>query len=183
MKATTLVVATACALSAPVFAQAPSQTNPPANPPRTTGAASTNAPIPTSDFINKIVMGDMFDAQSARLAERKGDSGEKTFAQREVPDHTKFTNEIKAMASSGKVHASVPTSLDNEHQQKLDQLQKLSGKPFDEAYNKDEVQNHESTITLLQQYAQNGDNSDLKQWASKVLPEMKQHLTNAEKLK
>jgi hypothetical protein len=37
--------------------------------------------------------------------------------------------------------------------------------------------------TLLQQYAQNGDSSDLKQWASKVLPEVRQHLTNAEKLK
>ena len=77
----------------------------------------------------------------------------------------------------------VLSNHDQRHQQKLDQLQKLSGKPFDEAYNKDEVQNHESTITLLQQYAQNGDNSDLKQWASKVLLEMKQHLTNAEKLK
>jgi putative membrane protein len=87
------------------------------------------------------------------------------------------------MVNSGEAHASVPTGLDSEHQQKMDQLQKLSGRQFDEAYNRDEVQNHENMGTLLLQYAQNGDNSDLKQWASKVLPEVRQHLANAEKLK
>jgi putative membrane protein len=139
--------------------------------------------FPTSDFINGMVIGDMFDVQSARLAEQKGERGEKTFAQQEGTDHTKFTGDIKGMVNSGKVHASVPTGLDSEHQQNMDQLQKLSGKPFDEAYNRDEVQNHENMATLLLRYAQNGDNSDLKRWASRVEPEVKQHLTNAEKLK
>jgi predicted outer membrane protein len=59
----------------------------------------------------------------------------------------------------------------------------FSGKQFDQAYSKDEVPNHEDTGTLLLQHAQNGDNSDVKQWASKVLPEVRQHLTNAEKQK
>jgi putative membrane protein len=130
-----------------------------------------------------MVIGDMFDVQSARLAEQKGGSGEKTFAQREVTDHTKFTGDIKGMVNSGKVRAGIPTGLDSEHQRKMDQLQELSGKQFDQAYNRDEVQNHENMGTLLLQYAQNGDNSDLKQWASKVLPEVRQHLTNAERLK
>lgn len=179
MKLMTVAVATCALLSAPVFAQAPTQTN----PPRTTGAAPANSAISTSDFINRMAIGDMFDVQSARLAEQKGERIEKTFAQREVTDHTKFTDDIKGMVNSGKVHASVPTGLDSEHQQRMDQLQKLSGKQFDEAYNRDEVQNHENMATVLQQYAQNGDNSDLKQWASKILPEVRQHLTNAEKLK
>jgi putative membrane protein len=179
MKLLTVAVVTYAFLSAPAFAQAPPQTK----PPRTTGAAPANSTISTSNFIDRMVIGDMFDVEAARLAEQKGESGEKTFAQREVNDHTKFTGEVKGMVNSGKVHASVPIGLDSEHQQMLDQLEKLSGKQFDQAYNRDEVQNHENMGTLLLRYAQNGDNSDLKQWASKVLPEVRQHLTNAENLK
>jgi putative membrane protein len=179
MKLLTVAVATCALLSAPVLAQAPPQTN----SPRTTGTAPANSAISTSNFIDRMVIGDMFDVQAARLAERKGESSEKTFAQREVTDHTKFTGDIKGMVNSGKVHASVPTGLDSEYQQKMGELQKLSGKQFDQAYNRDEVQNHENMGTLLLQYAQNGDNSDLKQWASKVLPEVRQHLTKAENLK
>jgi putative membrane protein len=179
MKLMTVAVATCALLSAPVFAQAVPQTN----PPETTGAAPAKSAISTSDFINRMVIGDMFDVQSARLAEQKGERGEKHFAQREVTDHTKLTDDIKGMVNSGKVHASVPTGLDSEHQQKMGQLEKLSGKRFDKAYDRDEVQNHENMGILLQQYAHNGDNSDLKQWASKMEPEVRQHLTNAEKLK
>jgi len=182
MKLTTIALATACALfGAPAFAQ--SQTPSPTTLPQTTGVAPANATISTPDFVNKIVMGDMWDVRAARLAEQKGDNSDKSFARREITDHTKLTDGLTAMVNSGKVHASIPTGLDSEHQQRLDQLGKLSGKQFDEAYNRDESQNHENMVTWLQQYTQNGDNADLKQWASKTLPEVRQHLTNAEKLK
>jgi putative membrane protein len=176
-------------LSTPVFAQTPSQntlpqnTQPQFNQQQTTGVAPASAAISTPDFINKIVMGDMWDVRAARLAEQKGDRSDKTFGQTEITTHTKLTDDLKAMVDSGKVHATIPTSWDNEHQQRFDQLSKMSGKQFDEAYNKDEVQNHENMVNTLQQYAQNGDNPDLKQWASKMLPEVKQHLNKAENLK
>jgi putative membrane protein len=192
MKLTTISLATACVLlSAPVFAQSqtrpqntlPQATQPQTTQPQTTGVAPVNAAMSAPDFVNKIVMGDMWDVRTARLAEQKGDNGDKSFARREVTDHTKLTDDLKAMVDSGKVKATIPTGWDNEHQQRFDQLEKLSGKPFDEAYNRNETQNHQNMVNWLQQYAQNGDNAELKQWASKTLPEVKQHLTNAEKLK
>lgn len=181
----TITLATACALmSAPVFAQTPSQTNQPqTNAPQTTGVAPANAAISTPNFVNRIVMSDMFDVQAGRLAEQRGDSSDTSFARGEVNYHTKLGDEIKNMVNSGKVHASIASALDREYQQKLDQLRKLSSKQFGDAYKKDQVQNHETLVMTLQQYAQNGDNPELKQWASKTLPEVKQHLTNAEKLK
>ena len=180
----TIALATACALmSAPVFAQTPSQTNASqTNAARTTGVAPANAAISTPDFVNRIVMSDMFDIQAGKLAEQKGDSSDKSFARGEVNYHAKLADDIKNMVNSGKVHVSIATALDHEYQQKLDQLQKLPSKQFDEAYKKDQVQNHEDLAMTLQRYAQNGDNPELKQWASKTLPEVRQHLTDAEKL-
>src|SRR5579872_6754345 len=180
LRAMTLATAFAFAC-VPAFAQTPAA--PQTQPPRTTGVAPATGPISTPDFVNKVVMGDMFDTQAARIAVQKGDTSEKPFAQKEITDHTKLTDEIKSMASAGKVHATVPTALDREHQQKLDRLQTLSGKQFDDAYNKGAVESHESMVGLLQQYAQNGDNGDLKQWSSKMLPELSQHLSGAQKLK
>ena len=190
MKLRTIALATTCALlSAPVFAQTPSQnaqprnTQPQYNQSQTTGVAPANAAMSTPDFINKIVMGDMWDVRSAQLAEQKGDSADKNFARGEVSRHTKLTDELKAMVDSGKVHATIPNGMDNEHQQRFDQLSKMSGGQFSEAYKRDEVQNHQNMVNYLEQYAQTGDNAELKQWASKTLPEVKQRLTDAEKLK
>jgi putative membrane protein len=39
-----------------------------------------------------------------------------------VTDHTKTSTELRAMISSGKVKADVPTELDSSHQSKLDKL-------------------------------------------------------------
>lgn len=165
----TLALATTCALlSAPAFAQSP--TTPQAQPhSQTTGVAPANAAISTPDFVNRVIMSDMFDTQAAKIAEQKGDSSDRNFARREAVVHAKATDGLKAIVTSGKVKdASVPTALDSEHQQRLDRLQKLSGKQFDEAYNKDAVQNHDNLIAMIEQYARNGNNTDVKQWASKT---------------
>jgi putative membrane protein len=71
-----IALATACALlSAPAFAQ--SQTAP-----STTGA--TIGTVPTRYLVPHVIMANMFDVQLARLAEQKGDSADKTFAQQDT---------------------------------------------------------------------------------------------------
>jgi putative membrane protein len=169
----TLALATACALfAAPAFAQSPTtpQTK---NPAQTTGVAPANAPISTRDFVNRVIMSDMFDTRAAKIAEQKGDSSDRNFARQEAAYHPQLTDELKSMVNSGKVKdSSIPTALDSEHQQRLDQLQKLSGKQFDEAFKKDAAQNHENLVSLLEQYSRNGTSADLKQWASKTLPQV-----------
>lgn len=80
----------------------------------------------------------MFDIQAARLAEQKGDQSDKRFAQREIANHTKMTDDLKPMVDSKNVNTSIPAALTNKYQQRIDRLQKLSGKQFDEA-NGDEM--------------------------------------------
>jgi len=81
------------------------------------------------------------------------------------------------------VKAELPTKLDSEHQKKLDDLKKLNGKQLDTAYDKMQLEAHREAVDLFTRYSQAGDNPDLKQWATKTLPYLKEHLSMAEKLK
>ena len=71
------------------------------------------------------------------------------------------------------------TGLDAEHQKKLDELKAKSGKEFDRAM---QLQAHEEAVALFSDYARNGDNPDVKAWAAKTLPHLREHLEMAKKL-
>jgi putative membrane protein len=195
MKHSTALLATVCALlAAPAFAQSgASQNNAmPNNSMQDNGSSATEtqgaAPsgegaMSTQDFVNKAAISDMFEIQSSKLAEQKDkQKRDKKFAKRMVRDHGKTTSQLKAMVKSGKVKAELPTALDSEHQQKLDNLKGLSGKEFDKAYDQAQKEGHAQAVALFQDYARSGDNADLKKWAKKTLPTLEEHLSMAKKL-
>jgi putative membrane protein len=167
------LVAACLLLSTPVFAQTPDRA--------TTGAVPSQ--VSTADFVKKVAISDMFEIQAAQLAlSKNADADTKPFAEKMVKDHQETTSELKQLVQSGKVKDEPPAALDDEHKKKLDELAKLSGKEFDTAYDRAQKEAHQEAVALFQSYAQNGDNADLKQWAAKTLPHLKEHLTMAEKL-
>jgi putative membrane protein len=146
-------------------------------------AAWSQTPVATSDFVKKVAMSDMFEVQSSQLAlSRSPDLDTKPFAEKMVKDHTQTSAELKSLVDSGKVKAQVPTTLDSEHQTKLDDLKAKSGKDFDTAYDRMQLQAHEEAVALFEQYGRSGDNADLKEWAAKTLPDLKEHLAMAKRL-
>jgi putative membrane protein len=128
-------------------------------------------------------MSDLMEIQSSEFVEPNADADTKPFATRMIKDHTKTSDQLKSMVQGGKVKAELPTKLDAEHQKKLDDLKKLSGKALDEAYDQMQVQAHQEAVDLFTQYSQNGDNPDLKKWAGETLPALKKHLNMAQQLK
>ena len=151
---------------------------------QTPPAPSSSAAPSTQDFVTKAAISDMFEVQSSELALQKNpDRDTKPFANRMVKDHTMTTKQLKALVAGGKVKADLPTALDTDHQQMLDQLRSLDGKPFDEAYDKDQLDGHEQAVAMFREYSQGGDNKSLKQWAAKTLPHLEHHLAMAQKLK
>ncbi len=88
---------------------------------------------------------------------------------------------------AGKTYDDIVVTRDvaygSDSQQKLDNLKSLDGRQFDDAFNNDQLQGHQEAVTLFEQFAQNGDNPDLKRWAARTLPHLKSHLSMAEKLK
>ena len=147
----------------------------------TVGAAPAAS---TQDFVKTVAISDMFEIQASQLALNKDpDADTKPFAQKMVQDHQTTSQELKALVDSSKVQATLPTALDDKHQKMLDDLRAKNGKDFDQAYDRAQQQTHQEAVDLFQKYAEGGDNADLKEWAAKTLPHLKEHLAMAEKLK
>ena len=168
-----IALATTCALlSTPAFAQSPTT-------PHATGATQASPTISTQDFVNKAIESNRFDVGAARIAAWKG--AHENYARRDV-HNTKVMDDLKMMVNTGKVNAKIPDALNNDRHAKLDELGKLWGQSFDDAYNRDQRESYQNEIGLFKQYAQNGDNPALRQWATKMLPELESHLIDAQRL-
>jgi Predicted outer membrane protein len=147
------------------------------------GPGAAQAPS-AQDFVNKVAISDMFEVQSSQIAlAKQPDADTKPFAEKMVTDHQKTSSELKALVDSGKVKAKLPTALDSEHQKMLDDLKAKSGKDFDQSYDQVQVKGHKDAVALFESYAKSGDDPELKRWAAKTLPHLKEHLSMAEKLK
>jgi putative membrane protein len=57
----------------------------------------------TADFVKQVAISDMFELQSNKLAEERGNAAEKAFAAIMIKDHTKTSDELKALVKSGDV--------------------------------------------------------------------------------
>ena len=137
----------------------------------------------TADFVKEAAISDMFEIDTSKLAQDKGNAPEKSFASQMITDHTKTSADLKALVSSGKVKADLPTALDSSHQSMLDKLKGESGKDFSSDFDSDQVSGHKDAVSLFERYAKGGENAELKDWAGKTLPMLKHHLDMAENLK
>ena len=135
----------------------------------------------TEDFVKQVAISDMFELQSNKLGEEKGNAQQKSFAAQMVKDHTKTSSELKSMVESGKVKAQLPTALDSAHQSKLDKLKGAQGKDFAD-FDDMQVSAHKDAVSLFERYAKGGDNPELKDWAGKTLPALQHHLDMAQNL-
>jgi putative membrane protein len=171
----TVVIALGCILLAgPALGQSVSEK---------TGINSALGVAPTTaDFVKEVAISDMFELESSKLTERKGNSQEKSFARQMVTDHTKTSSDLKNLVDSGKVKATLPTTLDDSDQGKLDTLKSASGNDFSSDFNSEQVSAHKDAVSLFERYAKGGDNSELKDWAGKTLPTLRHHLEMAQEL-
>lgn len=141
--------------------------------------------LTAAEFARMAAMSDMFEMESSRLVEQRSQNAQvKQFAQMMIRDHQKTTTELKGMLPQlqGVSVAQMPTSLDQQHQALLQQLQGAQGAQFDRVYVQQQVQAHQQAVDLFSNYARAGDNAQLKQWASQTLPALQQHLQQAQQL-
>jgi putative membrane protein len=168
MKLRTMVLLASTAFIPTVaLAQAPQAVPRPA-------AAQPGAQAPaTTDFVSRAAISNMFEIQSSQLAQQKAQNDRvRQLAQSMVQDHTAAGDKLKSTAQ-GIQGATVPTSLDQPHQQMVQTLQSAVGPGFDRNYVQMQVMAHRDAVSLFDQYAQNGDNQQLKQFAQQTLPTLR----------
>jgi putative membrane protein len=136
----------------------------------------------THDFVSEAAMSDMFEIQSSKLAQEKGDAATKSFASQMIEDHTKTSSDLKSLISTGTVKEPLPDAMSSSQQSMLDKLKGLSGADFEKQYRSDQVSAHKDAVSLFQRYAKGGDNETLKAWAAKTEPHLEGHLKMAQDL-
>ncbi|WP_413175979.1 DUF4142 domain-containing protein [Anabaena azotica] len=126
-------------------------------------------------FITKVAQGNLAEIELGRLAEQKAESNEvKEFGRRMVADHTQFNQELQDLANQK--GANFPSDIGKENKRIKTNLEKLSGADFDKAYIQQMVADHNKDIALYRRQSQQGDDEDLKNWATKNLPLLEEHL-------
>jgi len=167
--------------------------------------------VTAQEFMRLASMSDRFEVASSRVAEQKSQNAQiKQFAQHMVRDHTETTQELQKLIqqipgsgtsaatplpngreSQGTSQSGQVTNaqggpqhegLDQHHAALLQQLQQANGAEFDRLYVRQQVAAHQQAVDMFRNYSQSGDNPQLKQWASKTLPDLQEHLQLAQKL-
>lgn len=118
------------------------------------------------------------EVQLGQLANQKAASTEvKQYAQQMVQEHTQANNQLKQLAAQKNI--TLPQAPNEQQQATKANLTKLSGEAFDQAYMDQMVKDHEQTVALFRQEAQQGNDPEFRSWASKTLPTLEKHTSMA----
>jgi putative membrane protein len=140
-----------------------------------TGGTSSALSPDDKEFVTKAGIGGLAEVQMGNLGLSKASSADvKAFAQRMVTDHSNANAELAQLATAKGV--ALATELDADHKAAFDHLSSLSGAEFDKAYMKHMVEDHEKDVAEFDKASTTAGDSDLKAWAGKTLPTLKEHL-------
>jgi putative membrane protein len=188
-------------LCAPVLLSAQSDTEtstPPAGAtsaesPQNSGMSQTSGMHPRSSqsgpgltamdkkFVHDAAEGGLAEVELGKLASEKGSSENvKKFGQRMVDDHSKANDELKQIASAKGVD--LPTDLSAKDKMLKERLSKLNGPNFDKAYMENMVKDHKKDVADFARESSSGGDPQVKEFAAKTLPTLKDHLKEAEQI-
>ena len=140
-----------------------------------------NKKSPDEAFIRTADAIGQAEVKLGQIAEQYGASDAvKKFGARMVEDHTRLGKELRDLA--GNKGLNLPEGLDQKHQQLMDELSKLRRADFDRAYTKDMVEGHQKAIDQFETEAKSGQDADVKAWAEKSLPALREHLRMAQQI-
>ena len=132
-------------------------------------------------FMKHAAQGGVAEIALAQLAKEKASNADvKAFAERLERDHSKANDELKSLASSK--HVTLPDAPTKYAANAKARLSKLSGAEFDRAYITEMVQDHQKDVREFEKAASSGSDVDVKAFASKTLPTLKEHLQQAQQL-
>lgn len=150
----------------------------------TTNAAATGGiAVDEADakFTTEAAVGGMAEVELGKMALEKSSNPQvKEFATMMVKDHGMANTELMAIAKQKNI--TLPTTVDDEHKKKMEDLSKKTGADFDKAYVSAMVDGHKSTLKLMEDESKDGKDADLKAFATKTAPIVQSHLQMINKI-
>ncbi|MBD8753869.1 DUF4142 domain-containing protein [Pseudomonas coleopterorum] len=143
--------------------------------------ASHGAFAASDDFVEDASAKGVAEVEAGKLALEKGTAADvKTFADMMVKDHTAANQKLKALAYKKNIDVSDDAELLDKAKAMI--LELRTAKSFDQAYANNQVKAHEATIEIFEDEIKNGEDAELKAFATETLPKLKAHLVEAKKL-
>jgi len=132
-------------------------------------------------FVQQAGISNQFEIQAAEIAKNKaGIQPIQQFAQRMIDDHQKVGDQLSKIVKP--LNVQVSKQLDDQHRQQIEKLKGLSGDQFASTYIQGQIDAHRQAISLFEKESNNGQNQELKQFASDTLPTLNDHLRSAQDL-
>ena len=132
-------------------------------------------------FTTQAAVGGMAEVELGKMALEKSSNPQvKEFATMMVKDHSMANTELMAIAKQKNI--TLPSTVDDEHKKKMDDLSKKSGADFDKAYVDAMVSGHKSTLKLMEDELRDAKDADLKAFATKTAPIVQSHLVMINKI-
>ncbi|OWV72798.1 hypothetical protein ATY76_08335 [Rhizobium sp. R339] len=144
-------------------------------------AADEAARQKATDFAARAAMANMFEVEAAKIELAKGKAEDaKQFAGDMLKDHERAGATLADAAKEDGI--SLPASLDDEHNKKLEALNQSDQANLDQAYLSTQVAAHQEAVALFHDYSRNGPDGALKRASQKILPDLRMHLTKIQGL-
>ncbi len=132
-------------------------------------------------FVDFAAQTDMTEAHLGQLAQDQASAqAVKDFGQMLVTDHTDDYNKLTAAAT--KAGATVPKGIDAAHNKMIAPFEKAKGAAFDRRFERDMVAGHTKAIAEYKREETDGQNADMKAYATAALPVLEKHLQAAKDL-
>jgi len=129
-------------------------------------------------FLTKTALANIAQIQLGELAVARGENSEvRQFGRRMAVEHTRTLADANAIASQKSF--ALPKGADKEQRATREKLDRLSGAVFDHAYIEIATKLLEDAVELFQREATEGDDAEVKEWATSILPLLRDHLQMA----
>ena len=138
-------------------------------------------PFDDAEFVKKAANGGMHEVAIGKIAaSRVKSDAVKAFAERMVTDHTKINAELKKAAAAAGL--AVPEVMDEKYQKEVDRFKNYTGSDFQGDYVKHMLVDHEADVSLFTRASKEAKNPAIKEFATKTLPTLQDHLKAVRKL-
>lgn len=147
-------------------------------------SVGTAGPVAGSDraFVSEAANTSLAEVEAARLVEARTDNASiKSMAQQMERDHAGINDELKRLASQKGID--LPTTIGGEPRGQLSRLTTLSKPEVDGTFVRDfGIEAHQKAISLFERQAREGQDPELKAFAERMLPKLREHLAMAQQM-
>lgn len=128
-----------------------------------------------STFVRQASSANLFEIKSSQLLLEQADptSEMQSYAEQIIQDHQRVGQKLEEAAQAAGLQ--VPDQMMPSDQQKIDELENISGADLTTAYQRLQAATHQSTINMFQRCASGCTTRELREFASATIPVLQDH--------